>query len=131
MAVTKTQRSVVASVTQTAGPGNFQRGTPLLLTGAQGGGILTMKITNGGATLGAQCEARVLIAHNTVVPAAASAGADWKTVQVYGGGVVANAVSEFSYVVHPSVMCLEVEFTGNTTTNCTVEAYLSEFTTVV
>lgn len=130
MAVTKTQRTVVASATQTAGTGNYTRGT-LLLTSAQGGGILTMKITNGGSTLGAQCEARVLIAHNTVLPTAAVAGTDWKTVQIYGGGVTASAVSEFSYAVHPGVMCLEVEFNGNTTTNCTVEAFFSEFTTVV
>jgi hypothetical protein len=131
MAVTKTAQTLVAAgTTQTAGTGNYTRGR-LLLTSAQGGGVLTMKITNGGSTLGAQCEARVLIAHNTSLPAAASAGADWKTVQIYGGGVTANAVSEFSYVVHPGVMCLEVEFNGNTTVNVTVEAFLSEFTTVV
>lgn len=90
-----------------------------------------MKITNGGAGPTVQCQGRVLIAHNSgATPTAASAGADWKTVYTFGGGLVANGVTEQSFTVDQSVMHLEVEFTGNTAQNVTVEAALSELTQI-
>lgn len=91
------------------------------------GGLLTLKITNAG-TLGAQCEGRVLVAHTSgTTPAAGAAGADWKTLWRFGGGLVSGAVTEQSMVVDPCNH-LEVEFTGNTTNAATVEAYLTEYT---
>ncbi len=96
------------------------------------GGILTMKITNGGTGPTVQCVGRVLVAHNAgATPAAASAGADWKTIWAFGGGTANSAVTEQSYEVGPGVMHLEVEFTGNTGQAVTVEAFLSEVTNSV
>lgn len=126
MALSKTARTIVASVSNAAG--GTTRGTIDMETTY--GGLLTMKITNGATGPTAQCEGRVLIAHNATLPAAASAGADWKTVYTFGGGTTANAVTEISYLVDQSVMALEVEFTGNTGSAVTVEAGLSELSTV-
>ena len=64
------------------------------------------------------------------MPAAASAGADWKTVWKFGGGLVSGTVTEQSWEFGPGVMSLEVEFEGNTTNAAVVEAYCSEVTSV-
>lgn len=126
MALSKTARTVVASSSNTAG--STTRGTIDLETTY--GGLLTMKITNGATAPTVQCEGRVLVAHNATLPAAASAGTDWKTVYTFGGGTTNNGVTEMNYVVDTSVMALEVEFTGNTGQAVTVEAFLSELSTV-
>lgn len=121
--VTKAARTVVASTSNPATA--TTRGTIDLRTVL--GGLLTMKITNGGTGPTVQCEGRVLVAHNDgATPTAASAGADWKTIWRFGGGTAANAITEQSFEFGPGVMHLEVEFTGNTTQSVTVEAYLSE-----
>jgi hypothetical protein len=125
--VTTTPRTVVASASNAAGA--TTRGTLDLRTKL--GGLLTMKITNGGTGPTVQAEGRVLVAHNAgSTPAEASAGADWKTVWRFGGGTTANAITEQSWEFGPAVMHLEVEFTGNTGQAVTVEAYLSEVTEV-
>jgi hypothetical protein len=95
---------------------------------AQGGGFLTIKMTNGGTGPTTQCMCNILIAHNSALPVAASAGADWKTIASYGGGTTPNATTEVGIPVDPAIMCLQVEFTGNTNQPVTVEAYLSELT---
>lgn len=120
----KTARTVFASATVTAGAPS--RGRQDLQTAM--GGVLTMKITNGATGPTIACQANVLIAHNATQPAAASAGADWKTVAVFVAGVTNNGVYEFVYDVAPSVMGIEVEFTGNTAQNVTAEAFMSELT---
>lgn len=122
----KTPRTLVAAGTSNAA-GATTRGTVDLRT-AQGG-TLTLKITNGAIGPTAQCQANILVAHNSgATPAAAGAGADWKTLWSVGGGTTANAVTEQSMDVSPGVMHLEVEFTANTGQAVTVEAYLSEIT---
>lgn len=126
MALSKTARTIVASASNAAAA--TTRGT--LDLGAAYGGLLTLKITNGGTGPTVQCVANVLVAHNATLPAAASAGTDWKTIASYGGGTTASAVTEASLEVSPSVMALEVEFIGNTAQPVTVEAYLSELTSV-
>lgn len=124
--LTKNARTLVAAGTSNAAAG-VTRGTLDLRT-AQGG-LLTMKITNGGTGPTTQCEGRVLAAHNIgATPAAASAGADWKTLWKFGGGITASGVTERTFEVSPGVMHLEVEFAGNTGQAVTVEAYLSEVT---
>lgn len=126
--LTKTARTLVASTSNAAAA--TTRGTVDLRT-AQGG-LLTMKITNGGSGPTVQCEGRVLVAHDAgATPAADGAGADWKTLWRFGGGTSANAVTEQSFNVDPGTMHLEVEFTGNTGQAVTVEAYLSEITNAV
>lgn len=123
---TKTARSVVASTVNTSG--STTRGRVELLTAF--GGLLTFKMTNGATGPSAQCVANVLIAHNATQPAAASAGADWKTIYSVGNGTTANTVGEYSLQIPPAVMQLEVEFTGNTAQSVTVEADFSEISSV-
>lgn len=127
MALTKTARTLVASASNAADA--TTRGTIDLE--ATYGGLLTMKITNGGTGPTVQCTCNVLVAHNATVPTAASAGTDWKTIYTFAGGTTANAVTEMSMVVDPSIMALEVEFTGNTGQGVTVESYMSELTSAV
>lgn len=128
MALTKTARTIVASASNAAA--GTTRGR-LDMNAVQGGGFLTIKMTNGGTGPTVQCTANILIAHNATLPAAASAGTDWKTIASYGGGTTASAVTEIGVPIDPSIMCLEVEFTGNTAQAVTVEAYLSELTSAV
>lgn len=122
----KTPRTLIAAATSNAA-GGTTRGTVDLRT--PHGGILTLKLTNGGTGPTVQAVANVLIAHNSgATPAAGSAGADWKTIWSIGGGVTANAVTEQSMEVSAGVMHLEVEVTGNTGQAVVCEAFLSEIT---
>ena len=123
---TKTARTLVASTAN--GAGSTTRGRLDLTTAF--GGTLTLKITNGATGPTAQAVANVLIAHNATLPAAGSAGVDWKTIFSAGNGTTANAVGEWSLDIPIGVMQLEVEFTGNTAQAVTVEAYFSELTSV-
>lgn len=123
--LTKAARAIVASASN--GAGGTTRGVLDLRTSH--GGLLTGKIANGGTGPTTQCEMRILVAHNDgATPAAASAGADWKTVARFGGGTTAGDVREFSYEVPPGTQHIEVEFTGNTGQAVTVEAGMSEIT---
>lgn len=121
---TLTPVTIVSSSTNTAG--STTRGTADLR--GTHGGWLTLKITNGGTGPTLQCEGRVLIAHNSgSTPTAASAGADWKTVFVFGAGTLASAITEQNIVLSPCCH-VEVEFTGNTGQSVTVEAFLTKYT---
>lgn len=127
--VTNTAVTLIAAGTSNAATGTT-RGTADLR--GKLGGILTMKITNGATGPTVQCEGRVLIAHDSgTTPAAASAGAIWKTIWKFGGGTASNAITEQSYEFGPGIMHMEVEFTGNTGQAVVVEAYLSEVTNSV
>ena len=122
----KTPRVIVAVGTTNAAAG-VTRGTLDLRT-AQGG-LLTMHIANGATGPTVQAEGRVLVAHDAgVTPAPGAAGAVWKTLWAFGGGIVANAITEQSLTIDPAVMHLQVEFVGNTGQAVTVEAVLSEIT---
>lgn len=124
MAITKVARTIVASGSNAAA--GTTRGTIDLEAGY--GGTLTLKMTNGATGPTVQCTANVLIAHNATLPAAASAGADWKTKYTIGGGVAANGVTELCIPIEVGVMALELEFSGNTGQAVTVEAFMSEIT---
>lgn len=122
----KNPRTIIAAATSNAA-GATTRGTVDLRTAA--GGMLTIKLTNGGTGPTVQAVARVLIAHNSgTTPTAASAGTDWKTIWEFGGGTTASAITEQSLMVDQGVMHLEVEVTGNTGQAVTCEAFLSEVT---
>lgn len=123
MALVKNDSVIVASTSNAAGA--TTRGT--LDVSAVYGGIITMKITNGTTGPTVQCEGRVLISHNDTLPAAASAGADWKTVWRFGGGVTVNAITEQSFTFGPEVRHVEIEFTGNTGQAVTVEAVATTY----
>lgn len=128
MALTKNARTLVAAGTSNAAGGTTRATLDLE---AAYGGLLTLKITNGGTGPSVQCVANVLAAHAATLPAAGSAGADWKTIAgPYGGGTTAAAVTEVAFSIDPAVMALCVEFTGNTAQAVTVEAYLSELSGV-
>lgn len=92
------------------------------------GGFLQLKITNGATGPTAQCEGRVLVAHNTgATPAAGAAGADWKTIWRFGGGTANNGVTESGAIEVPfGTQHVEVEFTGNTGQAVTVEAVMTK-----
>lgn len=124
MALTKNDTTIIASASNAAGA--TTRGTIDL--SAVYGGIVTMKITNGATGPTVQCEGRVLISHADTLPAAASAGADWKTIWRFGGGTTNSAITEQSFQFGPEVRHLEVEFTGNTAQAVTVEAIASTYT---
>lgn len=124
--VTKTPRTLISAGTSNSA-GGTTRGTVDLRTAA--GGLLTIKLTNGGTGPTVQAVANILVAHNSgSTPTAGSAGADWKTIWSFGGGVTASAVTEQSIEIGPGVMHLEVEVTGNTGQAVTCEAFLSEIT---
>ena len=90
------------------------------------GGIVTMKITNGATGPTVQAEGRVMISHTELgTPVVGAAGADWKTIWRFGGGITANAVTEQSYEFGPGVKHIQIEFTGNTGQAVTVEAVAS------
>lgn len=128
MAISKTARTLVASTTKTAASnGTPTRSTPLDLQTCYGG-LVTVKITNGGTGPTTPCEARLLIAHNATTPSAGSAGSDWKTLNRGSGATTASAIIEYSWYVDEAVMALEVEFDGNTGQDVTIEAYFSEIT---
>lgn len=125
---TKAARTLIAGATSNAA-GATTRGTVDLRTAF--GGLLTVKLTNGGTGPTLQAEARVLVAHNTgSTPTAAGAGADWKTIYVVGNGTSASTVGEWSIPIDQSVMHCEVEITGNTGQAVTCEAFLSELSSI-
>jgi hypothetical protein len=124
MALTKTPATIISAATSN-GAGSTTRGTIDLRS--MYGGILTVKITNGGTGPAVQAVANVLIAHNSgSTPTAASAGTDWKTVASWGNGLTASVVGEWSMVVDPAVTHLEVEVTGNTSQAVTCEAFITQ-----
>lgn len=124
MALAKSKSVIVASASNAAGA--TTRGT--LDVSSKYGGIITMKITNGATGPTAQCEGRVLISHEDVLPAAGEAGANWKRVWWFGGGTTNAAVTEQSFVFGPEVRHVEIEFTGNTAQAVTVEAIATTYT---
>lgn len=120
---TKATATIVSSTSN--GAGSTTRGT-IDLRGADYGGHASLKITNGATGPTTQCEGRVLAAYtDSTTPAAASAGTDWKTIFVFGGGVDANAITEIPFNVDAAIQHLEVEFTGNTGQAVTVEAVMT------
>lgn len=123
-----TARTLIASGTSNAA-GAATWGT-LDLRG-KFGGLLTVKITNGGTGPTIQATAMLLIAHNDgATPAEGVAGEDWKTLCMLGAnGVVANVVGEWSYPV-VGAQHIEVEITGNTGQAVTCEAFFTELTRI-
>lgn len=124
--VTKTPRTLISADTSNSA-GGTTRGTLDLRTAA--GGLLTIKLTNGATGPTVQAVANILVAHNSgATPTADSAGANWKTIWSFSGGIINNQITEQSIEIGPGVMHLEVEVTGNTGQAVTCEAFLSEIT---
>lgn len=124
MALTKTPATIIAAGTSNTA-GSTTRGTVDLRSVY--GGILTVKLTNGGTGPTVQAVANVLIAHNSgTTPTAGSAGTDWKTIASWGNGTSASTIGEWSMVIDPAITHLEVEVTGNTVQAVTCEAFITE-----
>ena len=123
----KNARTIVAASTANTA-GSTTRGRLDLQTAL--GGRLTVKLINGATPPSVACTCNILISHNATMPAANSAGVDWKTIYSFNGGTTASITTEYSDVYGPEIMSLEVEFTGNTAQTVTVEAFFSEITSV-
>jgi len=127
MAKTQAATAIISSASNAAGATTRGR---IDLT-AVDGGIITLRITNGGTGPTVQCEGRILVAHKqTSMPAAASEGTadtDWKQVYVIGGGSTASATTRGVYRFGPEVAYAEVEMTGNTGQAVTVEAHATTY----
>ena len=122
MARTKYVQSIVASASNAADA--TTRGT--IDVRERDGGIITLKITNGATGPTVACSAKVMIAHDTgATPTAGAAGSDWKTIETFNGVTTNSAVTEKVFPFPPSVMHVQVEFTGNTGQAVTVEAIAS------
>ena len=120
----KSPVTLIAAATSN-GAGSTTYGTADLRT--VNGGMLTIKLTNGGTGPTVQATANILIAHNSgSTPTAAAAGTDWKTIWSFGGGTTSSAITEQSISVDPGVMHLEVQVTGNTGQAVVCEAFISE-----
>ena len=123
----KTNRTLIAAATSNAA-GSATRGAVDLRTAF--GGLLTVKLTNGGTGPTVQATAYVMVAHDTgTLPATGAAGTVWKTIAtVIGGGTTASAVTEGSMDIPAGIMHLQVEVSGNTGQAVTCEAFFSELT---
>ncbi len=127
--LSKTARTIIATTTRAAG-GAATRGAIDLRT-PLAGSILTTNIKNNGA-LGAQCVCIVSIAHDDgATPAVGAVGSVWKEVWRYGGETASGKITPSTYTFPAGVQHAQVEFDGNTTNSCDVEAYLSEATKAV
>lgn len=86
-----------------------------------------MKIVNSAVGPTSPCEGRLMVSHEDVLPTAAAAGPDWKTVWRFANTTVANAAIEQSFTFGPEVRHIQVEFTGNTGQGVFVEALATVF----
>ena len=127
MPLIKTPRTILATQSNAAGA-TVRAAIDL---NAVYGGLLTLRIANGATGPTVQCVGNVHVAHSATLPETGPAGAVWKTVYSFGGGVAANVVTELVYQVPDDVMALQVEYTGNTGQPVTVEALLSELTSPI
>lgn len=115
---TRTAATVVTGTSNAAGA--TTRGT--LDIRGKIGVFITMKINNGATGPTSQAVCNILVSHATgTTPAAASAGADWKTYWSFGGGVTNSAVTEQTVWLE-GIQHVAVEYTGNTGQAVTVEA---------
>ena len=124
MARAKSLVTLVAADTEVAASGTSRTATS---TQNFDGGLLTLRIRNGG-TLGAQCVCTVAVSHvDGTVPATAATGdtSTWKQVYQFGSGTVSAAVTATSFEFGPGVRHIQVEFTGHTSQPVHVEALMT------
>ena len=126
MALIKTARTLVSTAPN--GAGATMRGR-LNMNLAQGGGFLTIKMTNGasGRTMHLQYPDR----SQSHAAARGFSGGGLEDDRILWRRNSIQRRDQVGLPIDPSIMCLEVEFTGNTVQPVTVEAYLSELTMAV
>lgn len=119
MASTKTARTIIAAATSNAAAGTTT-GTALDLT-TRYGGLLTIKLTNGGTGPGVPASAKIYTSHDNV---------NFKLWQTLTGDTTASSVNEWAVDIPLGVMYLRVDVTGNTGQAVTCEAFVQELTTI-
>lgn len=118
MAATKTSRTIKASATNTASAST--NGTELDLS-TKYGALVCAKITNGGTGPTVGCDFVVYVGEATGTK---------REFSRQTAGTANNGVYEFAVEIPPSVMFVNVTFTGNTAQDVTVECYAQELTTI-
>ena len=122
-----TARTLIASTSNAAGA---NKRAAIDLRGTQGG-LLALKITNGGTGPTAACQVNVSHAvDDGSTPATGAIGANWKRMYTFAGTTTANDVTDWSISI-PPCQHLQVEFIGNTGQAVTVEALFTEYTKAV
>lgn len=113
----KTARTVVASATLTAT--STTTGAWNLTTAF--GGVLTMRITNGGTGPTIPCTATVNVSTDN---------STWRKFAAFTAGVTNSAVYDFAIEVPAGTMYAQTSFNGNTAQSVTIEATGHELTSI-
>lgn len=119
MASTKTLRTLIAAAT-TNTAGSTTTGTEVDLS-TRYGGLLTVKITNGGTGPTLPANAYVYTGGATTVK---------KLFAKLAGDSVNSSVNEWAVDIPPGVMFLNIDVKDNTAQSVTCEAFLEELTTI-
>jgi hypothetical protein len=118
MSATKTKRTMLSSSSVAAGtPTN---GTQVDLSTAYGG-LLTVKMTNGGTGPTVPCNAYVYVGGAT---------GEKKLLCKLLGDSVNGSVNEYTVEIPATAMFLNITFADNTVQPVTCEAYVQELTTI-
>ncbi len=115
MATTKTLRTIIAAATSVSAGGS-QVGTAVDLT-TKDGGLLTIKITNGGTGPGIPASAYVMVSGDNT---------NWKIARKLTHSVTASAVGQWTVSVPRATMYVRVEVGDHTVNAVTCEAFLHE-----
>lgn len=118
MASTKTSRTIQASASNSAG--GTTNGTELDLS-TKYGALVCGKITNGGTGPTVGCDMVVYVGESTGTK---------REFRRMTAGTTNSGVYEFCVEIPPSVMFVNVTFTGNTGQAVTVECYAQELTSI-
>ena len=118
MAATKNLRTIIAAATSNTA-GSTTTGTAIDLT-TKYGGLLTIKITNGGTGPTVAASAKVYTSGDN---------SNFKLFAQVTGDVTSSSVNEWSMEIPLGVMYVRVDVTGNTAQSVTCEAFLQELTT--
>lgn len=112
--VTKTARVLLASTS--LAPGGVATSASLPLLSALGG-LATLVVTNDATGPAAGCESTLEVSPN---------GIDWYEYSRMRSGTIGSESYCFQIEIPMSVMTLRAVFSGNTSQNVTVEAFLQE-----
>ena len=116
---TKNLRTIIAAATSN-GAGSTTTGTAIDLT-TRYGGLLTVKITNGGTGPTVAAQANIYTSGDNT---------NFKLMQTLVAPTTNSAVTEWAVDIPAGVMYLRVDVTGNTAQAVTCEAFLQELTTI-
>ena len=119
MASTKNLRTIIAAATSNAATATTT-GTAIDLT-TKYGGLLTAKITNGGAGPTVAASVKVYTSGDNT---------NFKLFAQVTGDITSSSVNEWAFDIPWGVMYVRADVTGNTGQAVTCEAFLQELTTI-